>query len=45
MSDESFDINSLEINPTALEGLTVVVTGKMTKIVNRKEIEALVEKA
>ena len=45
MSDESFDINSLQINPTALEGLTVVITGKMTKIVNRKEIEALVEKA
>ncbi len=42
--DEIFDIEQFHVNPTALEGLTVVITGKLTKI-DRKQAEALVERA
>ncbi len=44
MADTPFDPETFEVNPTALEGMTVVITGKLTQI-DRKQAEALVERA
>ena len=44
MADTPFDPETFEVNPTALEGITVVITGKLTQI-DRKQAEALVERA
>ena len=42
--EEIFDMEQFQVNPSALEGLTVVITGKLTRI-DRKQAEALVERA
>ena len=42
--EEIFDMEQFQVNPSALEGLTVVISGKLTKI-DSKQAEALVERA
>lgn len=44
MTEENFDTKEFGVNPIALEGLTVVITGKLSKI-DRRQAEALVERA
>ena len=44
MTEENLDTKEFGVNPSALEGLTVVITGKLSKI-DRRQAEALVERA
>ena len=40
----SFDLDALDLNPKALEGLTVVITGTLPNL-SRKQAQELVERA
>ena len=40
----SFDLDALDLNPKALEGLTVVITGTLPNL-SRKQVQELVERA
>jgi len=40
----SLDLDALDLNPTALDGLTVVITGTLPNL-SRKQVQELVERA